>query len=633
MTRGLIAMLVFVAVKVSGQEVYTDTKYEISVPFGTHDHWIEPWRAYLETQPAGVFLNGVGVALTSPNADLTCEMLRKHYIKCTRIEVGWGSVRQDGTITNQSTVNALIACKKWQLRPILLLNSNEGVPCPLQGFTSTVASNASQGDKTLSLTSTSGFVIGKTGISSLTRYRAAEILVTGISGNTVTLSKPLPFAISAGTKLQMCTLVYRPWSRPGSADYAETMAGWQKYVLAVAALANQYVPGQYDLEIWNELTFGSAFLDINNYYSPTYWPNPSTGLIWSAIVQATADVITANPSLFKGVEVSDGFANTIPWPASSTEPSRVIAISKHPYPRSLSFPKNEQGGILGGQGLNALLSRDPKGSFIPAYSAFFPEYAGTNIQTECLLHDCGPFNFFIQGVWHGRYTRPDNPCSVWITECGMSPSSAGITDQAQALLLKAKTSLRFFCFFLNKGCSKVTLYASSGGNLGLGIVQDNFLSYCVSTTVYPQDDKPFTSPALAAIANIAWQMRLQFAPVSSTRHLAVLNVLTPGSFWKGDGSLAHPDLFASQEFVFLPFQSNQNRFVIPFYLMTRSLVPALQDQPVSFTVSGFNQIAGFQCLDPISNRLLPVSSFPNPDGSFTLSCTVSDYPRLLIVTD
>src|SRR5947209_8626079 len=31
------------------------------LPFGTRSHWIQPWRAYLDTTPATTLLNAVGI--------------------------------------------------------------------------------------------------------------------------------------------------------------------------------------------------------------------------------------------------------------------------------------------------------------------------------------------------------------------------------------------------------------------------------------------------------------------------------------------------------------------------------------------------------------------------------------------
>jgi hypothetical protein len=64
----------------------------------------------------------------------------------------------------------------------------------------------------------------KTGV---TQGWAAEALITAVDGNTVTLSKPLPKALAANTRVSMATLKYRPFSPLGTADYVQfEKVGW-----------------------------------------------------------------------------------------------------------------------------------------------------------------------------------------------------------------------------------------------------------------------------------------------------------------------------------------------------------------------------------------------------------------------
>ena len=294
---------------------------------------MDPWLGYLETVPASRFLNGVGVGFNSSNADLVCEMLSRHGCSVTRFEIGWCQLNPDGTLTNASIIRPLQAFQKWGLRPIILLNAHHGVPCPMSFFSAQLASAAAQGARSVTFTNTSGFSSGYTGICNLTQYKACEVFITSVNGNTCTLSKPLPVALSANQRVQMATLQYKPFSAAGSAHYKNTVAGWQAYVFKVAQTAVQYLgAGNFDLEVWNELTFGSDFLNINNYYSPPVDNHYYGNARWAAIVQATADIADANSSVFSGVEISDGFASTVPWPSSAQEPARITAISKHPYP-------------------------------------------------------------------------------------------------------------------------------------------------------------------------------------------------------------------------------------------------------------------------------------------------------------
>ena len=152
--------------------------------------------------------------------------------------IGWGQINVD----NESKINAderltevLEACKRWKLRPLILLNLHQGVPGPLKTFDRLVTRNVAQGASRISLESTQGLVVGRSGFSDLTDYWAAEVLITGINGNTVTLSKPLPKTLSAGTRARMATLKYRPFSKPGSANYNRTLEGWKRYVGTVSS--------------------------------------------------------------------------------------------------------------------------------------------------------------------------------------------------------------------------------------------------------------------------------------------------------------------------------------------------------------------------------------------------------------
>jgi hypothetical protein len=143
--------------------------------------------------------------------------------------------------------------------------------------------------------------------------------------------------------------VNRPFSAPGTEDYRNTVGGWKRYVSTVADFIAE-TPGSqrdadrgFDLEIWNELSFGSSFLSINNYYEPKLVAYKEEG-IQEQLVRETAELAERHPHQFRGVTLVDGFRNTIPWPSSSREPARVGALSAHPYPVRKVYPKDEPGG-------------------------------------------------------------------------------------------------------------------------------------------------------------------------------------------------------------------------------------------------------------------------------------------------
>ena len=165
-------------------------------------------------------------------------------------------------------------------------------------FSRRLAAAAPAGATRVELTDTSDLIVGRSGLSGLTDYWAAEALLTAIEGKTVRLSKPLPKALSAEKPVSMATLKYRPFSVPGSADYRKTMAGWLEYVDVITAFVTETLGTAaaadkgFDLEIWNELTFGTHFLYVNDYYEPRAYQY-SANDIWTNLVKATADHVAA----------------------------------------------------------------------------------------------------------------------------------------------------------------------------------------------------------------------------------------------------------------------------------------------------------------------------------------------------
>jgi len=448
---------------------------------------------------------------------MVMQHLKSNGIKLTRIEIGWGAIHNG--LISPSVLPSIQACKKWGMRPIILLNSNSGIPCPFQGFYATLAAPALLGATTLEFVDTAGFVPGYTGISMISKYMTCEVFVTSVTGNTVTISKPLPVALSINAKVMMNTLEIKPFSVVGSPDYVQSIDGWKAYVLLVGQFCEaQLGLGNFDLEIWNETSFGSEFLWINEYYNPPVTGAPAIGntAIEVALVQATVDVVNAHPELFSGSEVSNGFGNVMPFVASSQQPARVTGISKHLYavgPRT--YPAQDAKGAS----LNALLVQENPAKFVPSYSMTLPEFILTAHQTEFAIRDSSPLTTDIYGIKHGRNARSGNPCWGWCTEAGYNPKSDKVLDATQAMALKAKSTARYFCFLLNKGFKKVTLFGTGGGDLGLGLVSEAFLTYASTNTVYPSTD--MTSPALKVTRNMAKVMS-----IALDRFLAVVRHLT-----------------------------------------------------------------------------------------------------------
>ena len=305
------------------------------------------------------------------------------------------------------------------------------------------------------------------------------------------------------------------------------------------------------------------------------WKKYDERSIWGDLVRETAAHVEAHRDLFPGVLIGDGFANTIPWPASSREPLGVTAIDKHPYSGRQTFPDPKQRRDI--PPLNALFARDDTG-WEPTYTSLFPEYFAAVLQTETIIREMSPLTTDVYGVKHGRNARTP-PVSTWITEVNMAPDEyLPDADAAAARDLKGKTTARYFTFFLNKGVTLMTLYNDAGGgDKGLALESDVFLTYAQQPdAALPADDGALTSPALRVIGNIAAQMRPGLDPTltpRTTRRLTLDRIADTHNHFQfaGDGTAAHPPLYDRDVFAFLPFQVNAHTFVIPYYVMTRDV--------------------------------------------------------------
>lgn len=622
-----------------------------SIPFGSHSHWLQPWRAYMETPPATRFLNGTGIQWNVNNSaspNLVAAMLARHGIRRVRIEVGWGDIDFDDENRliprkGNDLRDELLAFKRYGIRPLILLNSNQGLPCPMESFERTVEEDANEGDTTLVLDDVGRLEVDYSGLSNLTGYWAAESLITDIDGNTITLSKPLPRDIEAGTSVSMATLKYRPFEPPNFGGYRETMDGWQRYVGTVARFVTgvlgttQSRDKGFDMEIWNELTFGSDFLFVNKYYDEERYDYVEDSILTNLIAE-TADYVEDHSADFQGVRLGNGFSNTIPWPASSLQPRRIHALGKHPYNGRKNYPEDEKEDIR----INAL-GREDTSDFVPTYSTNFPEYYGTALQTETLVRDMGPITSEIIGTLHGRNARVINgqvvQTPVWITEVNINPQEDNddIT-LSRADYIKGKTTARYFSFYLNKGVVRLYLYAVAGGLKEFGIVKDNFLDYAEQqNAVYPTDDTSYTSLALTVVDRIAARMSQQVdRNLTNTRSLQVVSVSDTHDHYqfRGDGTAAHPNLYNRDVFAFLPFQVNAKRFVVPYYVMTRDVTKDLAPEQFTVQINGVRGSgASVTAYDPIKNRTVPVVVNSRGANSLSIKLTATDYPYLLTVQE
>jgi hypothetical protein len=467
---------------------------------------------------------------------------------------------------------------------------------------------------------------GRTGLSNLTGYWAAEVLITRVEGPRHHLSKPLPQPLRAGQRVQLATLRYEPFSAPGSARNQATMAGWLRYLDLVADFVGTTLetrPGEdrgFDLETWNELTFGSLFLSINNYYDPRLVAyNQDT--IWDDIVRRSAAHVAAQPNRYAGTAISNGFAATIPWPAASGQPARVVALSKRAYPPLRRYPADEVGGTALGPDARPT-------SFVPTYQTFFPEYGATALQTETLMRDIAAQPNPLYDAMHGRTARLIDgrpaPVCVWLTEVGVNPPEYGVSAAREAEQLKTRCCLRTVLFYLGIGVGRIYWFRAFGDTADYALVPSArpgtptmpllVLSRALTCIRGPDPSRPVGAPR-----------RLDFSIAAEAEGAPV---------FAGDGTPGSPALRSLDCLTLLPFQSAPGRIVIAYYVMTRDIRATMAPEQFQIRIGGIRgaaaQVRGF---DPMTNRNLPIAVLERETDRVTVGIAAGDMPRLLVIED
>jgi len=598
-----------------------------SIPFGAVSHWLQPWRELCQTRPFDAIAAGIGITVNGYQAQQDAlDMLRHQGIRHVRVEIGWGQVdpQTESMFRNQAVIEAYLSrLRKAGLRPLILLNANDGNPCPSIAYPVTVAADAAAGAQSMMFASTAGMIPGRSGFSHFGRSPLGSVLATKVDGQQVSLSKPLPAAILSGTIIQFVTLSYEPFSAPGSARNERTMLGWLRYVDLVCQAATralgtaEQTDRGFDLEVWNELTFGSAFLGINNYYNPPLTAYNSRDIV-GAILQRTAAHISAAASCYRGVRVSDGFGSTLPWPAASLEPPRISAISKHPYPPADNFPKNEQPHSV------ALDAFGRKTAFIPRYAAYFPEYFANVVQTESLCRDVADQPNTIFGTAHGRRARRVNGqvslVDLWITEIGCAPAQWGIEQPAAAARLLTLFVLRSLFFHLCIGVERVYLFEAFGNPGSLALVN--------------QARPAMPSMALICIARMLAAIRgdpgnrLHAAPtpVIATAHRNPADL----HLFEGSGAPNLPPMTTADALVLLPVQSSANHIAIIYYIMTRDVRIPLAPQNLNVSIQAKNiQRFAVSSYDPLTDQYTEITQQTIAPDLIALELAATDIPKLL----
>lgn len=576
--------------------------------FGSRSHWLQPWRAWMDTPTAGQYLDRLGMAWDANPADVTSTAhdLAAAGIKRARFELGWNSVSwNEQGFTNQANLdNLLQAFKDNGIRPIILLNSNSGIPCPIQNWTVTLTAAAAVGARTIQVDAASAaqIVPNLSGFNGLTAGRANEVIFKSVSGTTVTLSKPLPIALSAGSRAAD-TLKYQPFYFPGTPEFEATLAGWLRYADLIRQEGNRILGnGNFDFEIWNELTFGSDFLYLTNYddsYTTTRSDITSTDTI-GEIARRTIRYL--HNSGFQGALV-DGFTNTTPWPSGARNEPGYSGASRHPYSNHTATgpPWSLSGAPLDATGQQT--------SFEPAYTiSAMPEYFLNQLQTEGLV----------------RYLYPGGGQTI-----GGTP--VGPTTDGQMWLTEIRSEGDVINPFFNYNTEKevLRLYAAWGGK---GAIVFPFATSANGWVLVDPSD-PNGGPIIQTIGN--YTTAITTGTITNRRSLQLNQIADNhnAKIFSGNGTAANPDLYERDVTFVQPIQSTNNQFEVLAYVMTRNLSDKHPGRTFSLTMCCFSGNVTATALDPISNTSIPVTATPGPGGKYTFTLSLIDYPRVITIKD
>ncbi len=581
----------------------------LDVPWPKISHRRQPWQAYAETLPARAFLDGLGVhwgpEIDDPDADRVAAALAAAGFRRVRLEIPWSAVAPGSTAFRpdfEAHFTAVLrALAAHALRPLILLNAHHGAPCPMREWRTTVSSDADLGERRLAIPTADAAAVvpGRTVVLSLNQAVIPGPLVLGLDRGLLRLSKPLDRALPRGTEIRLGTLDFAPLHSPGTAELRDAIDGWVRYLDLVDRLVTrEYGSGSYDVELWNELTFGSAFLDVRSYYDVHVVTDPpdllSAGGAVRQLAEATARFFSERrpqAHLLWGFSSTSFFRTPI-----RDVPAGFAGQTYHPYrterfcyPDAASAPEDR--------------SSD---DYAPRYCAAMPEGTfQTFVQTESLIRLLEP-----------RARSAGRPgFEHVISEHGFLPASLDIHDGATALRARAKFLLRAPLFWIAKGASALFVFEAHD-DAGWGILANHGAPTAATAALRRLVD------AFGPIEPVPSPRPLRFR-VRASRPL-------PNVF---DGPSAKDALALADLAVVLPFQAAPHRFVVALYVMTRDFPADMPAAPFEVAIGGISAARAIRFYDPLLGEEVRARSTGVRGGTLTLSLPLTDSPRLLVIDE
>ncbi len=618
---------------------YEDPRQAL-ILFGINSYFAHPWRSYMDTHPASQFLGSMAFCYNSDPKYLepVLQFMSEAGIRKVRTEMGWGNLDWDDRMTGENRTNALEflrLARKYNIRPLMLLNAHHSAPGPVREVSVSLMQDAKKGDRSFQVRpdDVSKIRVGYTGPMNADEYCAAKPLITEVKPDgTCVLSGPLGGDLKAGT-LQLKELKYQPLhgvklkggdqqaNAEAAASAAATQEGWKKYVAEICNLALEGMGGaDFDLEVWNEQTFGSNFLDINNYYDPDreyirpleyecsrphepgIRPDAPKKLSLEGpmvLVGVTVDYVRSRPEL-AGVKVDNGIGNQWPWNGGGDTWPGQDAYSRHYYhggwndisPQTVPHPDYATMNALGEQdGKRPDKARDwfyiiPGSNFIPTARIGHPEAHHCGWKTESLVRDVLPDSRLGgEPLRHGRFTHNGDykTPELWQTEVNFARDKFfnELFDKTEVTredprahviddYMTSKMILRQYVFHNHKGLRNLYMFGSGERPFAINIVGQAFYQALDLSGFQLTDEVRQAAPSV--YRGLRWLTRQMEAsePIVAPRRLSVEELweYKPRFVFAGDGSAARPHQWNRDWFAFLPYQLSSEKFLVPYYVMT-----------------------------------------------------------------
>jgi hypothetical protein len=631
--------------------------------WGHRSYWLQPWRSSLTTRSAVDLRGAIGINLdnqvSAKQAPDVLRLLAQSGFARARLEIPWQNMDPSDVAVPaepQQYTPALAAMRAYHIRPLILVDG--AAPSTHVGVTFAAAAPAGVQSVRLSARSVGAVVPGRTHLVG----HNLQVLITSVSRDGVAaLSRPLRTAVPAGRSFIKVGAV-APFEPPFLANgqpnpgYQTPLANWLQYVKGVCRfVASAYGSTNFDVEIWNE---GTPFLQQATFYSTP--PDPgATGSVSGELLNATVAMLKDPANGLTGVQIGDGFSNTIPYPSGASVPAGVAALDKHPYPVQWTFPSATppdglQSRPVGATGQLAETHVQSVGfydTFTPSFREFMPEYYLTGIQTETLMRDLSPYTTMIENNPHGAQTRPapgDAAPTMWVTEDGLNGSEAEAFGLPAADLpeMQAKAALRFYTAYASEGAQAIDLFAANGGP-NWNLVSSAFLNAAqADPSSYPSvSGGPVMSAVSRMVSTLAGAQ-----PISSPHQLSLESIASDNNSdvqFVGDGTAVHPNLFNRDVLAFFPFQVSQYKFVSSVYVMSSDLTHRYTNNPAPgmtsydmppenfrLTIGNLNgQTANVSLYDPLTGTQQPAGIIARSAHQITVQLQATDSPRMLTITD